>query len=116
MSNADIDLIPAKFSEEGIADSVIREITGSNEKNDAFLQMLLADAGNDKSGSLASSLFEVVASARLWSRAMTNVVDYWLHEERMAIIRDAVLDIQETGTKKVLECVREALRKWINGI
>lgn len=105
-----------QLNEKGLTDSVIRKAAGANERSDAFLRMLLDGEGKDcKHEWLASALFaEVVASAGMWAKAVTGVVEYWLQGGRIAKMQDAVKDTTKNGNHdKVLECVREALRKWL---
>lgn len=71
----------------------------------------LLEAGKDcKHDWLATGLFaEIVASASLWSRTVTRIVDYWLDESRLGRVAEIVGSDSPGSDGRILECVREAL-------
>ncbi|KZT64796.1 heme peroxidase [Daedalea quercina L-15889] len=69
----------------GLADSALNLAVGRNEHERPFLQTLLAASQGSTRDALAAGVFtELVPTAMPFSRALCQVVDYYLSDERQA--------------------------------
>ncbi|KAI0946866.1 hypothetical protein AcW1_010202 [Taiwanofungus camphoratus] len=99
------------LSISGIKDVAVDLVAGRNEHCDEFLRgVLAAGRGRAQEDQLAAGLFaEVVATAALYSRALTNVVDYYLAGDRQDRVVRAVTG--KDSEAQTLACIREALNQ-----
>ncbi|TFY60825.1 hypothetical protein EVJ58_g4902 [Rhodofomes roseus] len=75
----------------GFADSAIQSAIGRNERERPFLQTLWAASQGSSRDALAAGIFaELVPTAVLFSRAICQVVDYYLSDERRARFVDVL--------------------------
>ncbi|PCH41929.1 heme peroxidase [Wolfiporia cocos MD-104 SS10] len=101
-----LDRVSRTLSVTSLTGSIVDHFTGENEDDKPFLKALVSAGHGASHDALAAGLVaEIVATAALYSRALSEVVDYFLDEPRRAHIVDAATRSDEALT----QCVREAL-------
>lgn len=104
----------------GVRDQFNQIVYARNDESDAFLRQLLAASGNDHEPDevAASVLSEVVATAALYSSALTHVVEFYLDDARAKERNDiaALAPVQTAVTEeRLVRYIREALSEWSRG-
>ena len=90
---------------------------GGNKNSDQFLKQLLETGGSHPTTHIAANLFfEVVPTAAVYSKAIAQVVNFYLDDERKDI-RENIVQLSALRTPeadaKIQGYVREALSRYI---
>lgn len=114
------DLLAPQFNVTALSDTFGQWVAGRNDHSESFLKDLVkAAGGKDNDAALdkltASLILEVVATAPLFSKAMTHVVNFFLQDGREQL-RAQVTTLAGGKTEKadaeVMKFVYEALSEY----